>query len=628
MHPGIKSWKNLLFYAFNAFSIPLLVRTLFAPWQMDRAKGDKLDLLERVVFAVFARFLGIVSRLFLIFFGLLFCFLIFISFPIFFFFPVKISLKSLEKLGSFGAELSYGNTFYLNKHSRELFLPRAFNLYGKEKSLRMIERGLLKDTNHNVLLVGEAGVGKDTIVRHLGLLGKSGLTYPGILHKRVVKLDIEGLSLDEFEYCLREADQAGNIILVIKNIHLYESVFERLMPYLEKRHLGVVGITDFAGYDMVLKRHGEFLEQFEKVEVLPMNKENTLLSLRNHCLLNNVKHEDGALEKIVELADKYIGNQAEPTRSLLVLEELRALKKKISVQDVEEIVSDKTNVPVGVMSKNEKEILLNLEEIMKTKVIGQDKAVHQVVGALKRLRAGIGDKGKPAGSFLFLGPTGVGKTYTAKVLAKSYFGRESAMIRFDMSEYFQKDGVEVFAERLAAVVEEYPMSLVFLDELEKADRAVQHLLLQVLDEGKLTRISGRVASFKESIIIATSNAGARDIMQDPDISEDYLINLLVKNGVFAPEFLNRFSSVVMFNPLSKENMRNIARILLSDLANKILEEKGIKIKYKEETIEGVVEEGFAPEFGARSLRRAIEKLIESPLADHIIKGDIEGGIVI
>ena len=154
--------------------------------------------------------------------------------------------------------------------------------------------------------------------------------------------------------------------------------------------------------------------------------------------------------------------------------------------------------------------------------------------ALKRLRTGISDPTKPAGSFLFLGPTGVGKTYTAKILAESYFGRKNAMIRFDMSEFSQEGTLGLFSDRLAGVIEENPLSLVFFDELEKSHRNIQHLLLQVLDEGNLTRENGRVASFKESIIIATSNAGSAQIIEDPDIDKKTLVYFLIHDGIFAP----------------------------------------------------------------------------------------------
>jgi ATP-dependent Clp protease ATP-binding subunit ClpA len=410
----------LLIYAINAFSIPLLLRTLFSPWQMDKALGSKYDLLERVVFAIFSRFLGFVARAVLICIGLAFTLLVFLSLPLFLVLPIKISLESLQNLPSFGSSLSYGNTYYLNKHGRDVSTSGGLKIYGKEKALRMIERGLSKDTDHNVLLVGDTGVGKTTVINYLGHLGNSGLAYESILHHRVVRLEVESLSADEFEKCLKEATSAGNVILVIENIHAYTPLFELLMPYLAKPTLGIVVTTDFTNYDQTLKSYPEFLSKFVKVEISATTPEETLSVLSNRAVATRTKIDDDALVEIVRLAGRYVGNQSEPLRSLLIFEELRVLDKRVTIEDVRRIISDKTNMPIGAMSADERKVLIHLEDEMRKKIIGQDEAVDEVTDALKRLRAGVADPTKPAGSFLFLGPTGVGKTYTAKILAENY----------------------------------------------------------------------------------------------------------------------------------------------------------------------------------------------------------------
>lgn len=557
MHSGIQSWKNLLFYALNAFSIPLLLRTLFSPWQLDTAADSHFSWFEKFVFAIFSRFLGFVGRIILIALGLFFVFLVFLTFPIFLILPVKISLESLQDFGSIGSSLSYGNTFYLNKHGHDLNSRSAMKVYGKEKALRMIERALDKEKARNVLLVGETGVGKKTILAYLGRLGRTGLTFPGILHHRVVELEVEGMQIDAFEKAMNEALRAGNVIVVIRNIHAYVGLYEKLKQYLDKRHVGVVVTTDFASYDQVLKNHPEFLSKFEKINIEPSNFEDTLAILHNYIILERIKIKKEAVEELVRLSDRFIANEFQPLKSINLLEELRSLKKKVTIEDVRKIISDKTNMPIDTLDQDEKKILLSLEEEMKKEIIGQEEAVKEVVEALKRLRAGISDPGKPAGSFLFLGPTGVGKTYTAKILAEHYFGRRDAMIRFDMSEFALTESIENFSDRLASVVEEHPLSLVFFDELEKANRAVHNLLLQVLDEGRMTRENGRVASFKDAIIIATSNAGSKEIMHDPDISKDYLIEELVHDNIFSPEFLNRFSGIILFKPLSHGEVKKL-----------------------------------------------------------------------
>lgn len=623
MNTGIQSWKNLVIYAFNAFSIPLLFKTLFNPWENDSADKINFNFIERVAFAIISRIIGLVARILYISVGLIFTFIVVLTFPVFFFIPIKISSEYLKNLNSFGAFLSYGSTPTLNRNSHNISASPSLKIYGKEKALRMIERGLSKDNKRNILIIGETGVGKSIIISHLGRLGRSGLSFPEIRNHRVVELSVEGINLDDFDKAMNEAAQAGNVIIVIENIHEYPVLFKKLMPYLAMPKLGIIVTTHFSDYDQTLKNYPEFLSKFEKVEITPTNSEETLLTLKNNAELNKISIDQEALDEIVSLSDRFIGNQTQPLKSLLVLEELRSLHKKIGVEDVRQIISDKTNMPIGALKLEEREVLVALEKTMRDKIIGQDEAVKDVSEALRRLRTGIADPSKPAGSFLFLGPTGVGKTYTAKILAESYFGHKNAMIRFDMSEFSLVSSVKLFSDRLASVIEENPLSLVFFDELEKAHESIHHLLLQVLDEAHLTRENGRVASFKDSIIIATSNAGSSDIIANPSINKKDLINNLIREKVFAPEFLNRFSGIVLFKPLSRSEAREVARLTLGEFSDRLFRDKKIKLQITDALIDKIVDKGFDSEFGARPIKRAIEEIVENKVADYIISGKTE-----
>jgi len=628
MHPGIQSWKNLVTYAFNAFSTPLLLRTWFAPWKMDREMSKDYTILERATFHIMIRVIGFVARTVLIIIGLLCTLFAITTFPIFLVLPVKISAESLQDWPSYGASLSYGETYTLNAHSRDLASTANERMYGKDKALRMIARGLAKDENPNVLLVGDTGTGKSTLIRNLGRLGQSGLSAFGLHHHRVVELFVENLSEADFDTCLAEAAKAGNVILVVENIHAYEHLYDRMLPYLSGTELAIIGTTDFAHYDQVLKNHPEFLSKFEKVDLLGTNAEETLAILRDTARAEGMSVDVLALTEIVRLGERLVGNEREPARSLHILEELKTMRKKITILDVQQVISDKTNIPIGAIGTDERKVLAELEGTMRKKIVGQDEAVEEVSEALRRLRTGIADHNKPAGSFLFLGPTGVGKTYTAKVLAESYFGRKDAMIRFDMSEFSLPDSVTTFTDRLASVIEEAPLSLVFFDELEKSHVAIRNLFLQILDEGRLTRQSGREASFKEAIVIATSNAGSAEIMQNPAIEKKALIDTIIEKNIFAPEFLNRFSGIILFKPLTQGEAKRVASLMLYEFAERLKADKNITLEITSALVDKVAAAGFDPQFGARPIKRAIEQLVENKVAEYIMAGNTGGTLTL
>ena len=316
------------------------------------------------------------------------------------------------------------------------------------------------------------------------------------------------------------------------------------------------------------------------------------------------------------------------------------LKEEVDEEDVAEIVAKWTGVPVTKMLQGEMEKLVDMEAGLRKRVIGQDEALEAVANAVRRARAGLQDPNRPVGSFIFLGPTGVGKTETARALAEFMFDDERAMIRLDMSEYMEKHAVARMigappgyvgydeGGQLTESVRRRPYSVVLFDEIEKAHPDVFNLLLQILDDGRLTDSKGRVVSFKNTVLIMTSNLGSREIqsatenpLADRDIQNDVL---KVLRDHFKPEFLNRIDDIVVFAQLKRDQIASIIDVQLEKL-RKNLEERGIMVELDDSARELIIEEGYDPVYGARPLKRAIQSLIQNPLAVSLLKGDIASG---
>jgi len=278
--------------------------------------------------------------------------------------------------------------------------------------------------------------------------------------------------------------------------------------------------------------------------------------------------------------------------------------------------------------------------------VGQKSAITSMCNALKRASADITSRKKPVGTFLFLGPTGVGKTQTAKVLAEKYFDSAENMIRMDMNEYGNEDSVNMVIGSsdprypsegfLTRAVQDKPFSLVLLDEIEKADKKVLNLFLQILDEGHLIDGQGVKTDFRNTIIIATSNAGAQFIIdflqQNPNPDQiafkKTLLNELIKSGNYSPEFLNRFDDVILYQPLSKEETVQVASLMIGSIIKELEESKGIAVQITEDAVAAIAEKGYSPEFGAREMRRAITDTLETYVADYMLNNDVKRGDVI
>jgi len=319
----------------------------------------------------------------------------------------------------------------------------------------------------------------------------------------------------------------------------------------------------------------------------------------------------------------------------------RLLRTQVGAEEIAEVVSRMTGIPVSKMMQGEREKLLKMEERLHQRVVGQDEAVRLVSDAIRRSRAGLADPNKPYGSFLFLGPTGVGKTELCKALAAFLFDSEDHLIRIDMSEFMEKHSVArligappgyVGYEEggyLTEAVRRKPYAVILLDEVEKAHPDVFNVLLQVLDDGRMTDGQGRTVDFKNTVIVMTSNLGSQMIQQMS--GDDYqLIKLAVMGEVkaqFRPEFVNRIDEIVVFHALDEKNIKSIAKLQLA-LLEKRLAKMEIKLEVSDAALQHIAASGFDPVYGARPLRRAVQSEIENPLAKHILEGDFAAKDVI
>ena len=312
------------------------------------------------------------------------------------------------------------------------------------------------------------------------------------------------------------------------------------------------------------------------------------------------------------------------------------LKEEVGEEDIAKVVSRWTGIPVAKMMTGEREKLIHLEDVLHERVVGQDEAVKAVSEAILRARAGIKDPNRPIGSFIFLGPTGVGKTELAKTLADALFDDERSMVRIDMSEYMEKHSVSRLigappgyvgydeGGQLTEAVRRHPYSVILLDEIEKAHRDVFNVLLQILDDGRLTDGKGRVVNFKNTVIIMTSNLGSQEILNKDYAEAKAAVQAILKD-YFRPEFLNRVDDIIVFKALAKEQVKNIAAIMLKALGARLARQVKITLGWNDTALMALADQGFDPSFGARPLRRLLVHTVETALSKEIIKGNIKEG---
>lgn len=579
------------------------------------------------------------------------------------------SSENLSRSGSTGKDWACGYTITLDQYSIDKTKEISKWLYkevvGHKKEIESLEMVLSRSGLSNALIIGDPGTGKKSIIEALAQKCYSSTSLPELNGKRVVELDMISLlsriqNPEEVETILdkifQEAYYAGNVILVIDELQNFVGqkvqkagtfdISGILAKYLAIPNFQFIGITSYSGLHQNIESNPSFLEYFRKIEVSEITELETIKILQSIALGLERKYDVlivyPTIREIINLTSKYFPSIPFPKKAIDVLDEavvyVGTLKEKIVLpHHISKIISDKTQIPIGKMDFKEKEVLLNLENLIHQRIVNQSEAVEEISVAMRRARAGIASKKRPMGSFLFLGPTGVGKTETAKALAQIYFNGEEKMIRIDMSEFQAISDIPRLLGAISPVemqgllttpVRENPFSLVLLDEIEKSHPNILNLFLQVLDEGHITDGQGRKIVFTNTIIICTSNAGASEIFKSVEsgkkLNKQKMLQGLFDKNIFRPEFINRFDATVVFSPLTKENLMQIAQLSLIGL-QKNLKEKEIDFIITEPLKEQIVELSYKPEFGAREMRRVIQNNVENKIAQALLSDKLKKG---
>ncbi len=549
-------------------------------------------------------------------------------------------------------------------------------LVGREDEIQRVIQILGRRRKNNPMLVGDPGVGKSAIVEGIAIKIANDQIPPALAGKRLISLDLGSIVAGtkyrgDFEKRLKniikEVSDNPDVILFIDEFHTIVGAggasgsldaANMLKPALARGDIQCIGATTLDEFTKIVEKDGALDRRFQKIIVEHTDIAQTI-SILNRLKTNYEKHHnviytDESIEACVRMSERYITDRCLPDKAIDAMDEAGSMVRlknpqktgRVSAEDVAAVISKMTGIPSGKVAEGEGGKLMKMKQKLQGRIIGQDEAIEKVVRAIQRNRAGIKDPGKPIGTFIFFGPTGVGKTQLAKSLAEYLFDSEENMIRLDMSEYMEKfnvsrligapPGYVGFEEggQLSERVRRKPYCVVLLDEIEKAHPDVFNLLLQVMDEGRLTDSNGRVVSFRNTIVIMTSNVGSRELDEygsgvgfntaGKNISENRksVLEKAVRKA-FPPEFINRVDEQVFFNSLTKTDIENIIDIEIKGLKARVAD-VGFKLTITPAAKKFVAEAGYDPKFGARPLKRAIQKYIEDPVSEQIIADRMQG----
>lgn len=574
----------------------------------------------------------------------------------------------------------------IERFSRDMtelaFQGKLEHLVGREVELDRLIRTISRKTKNNPCLIGEPGVGKTAIVEGLATRMAKGNVPDTLKNKRLLSLDLAAMVAgtkyrgefeERMEKVIAEAAADGDVLLFLDEIHTLigaggsEGALDAaniLKPALSRGQIQIIGATTVDEYRKRIEKDPALERRFQPILVEESTEEETLEILEGikegYEKHHGVVISEDAIQAAVQLSARYINDRFMPDKAIDVLDEAAAkarLKRKknskkeivITEKEIAGVISEQTKIPLNKLTETETNRLRKLESVLHKRIIAQDEAVSAIASAVRRGRVGLKDPSRPIGSFLFLGPTGVGKTELARALAEALFGRDDALIRVDMSEYMESHSVSKLigsppgyvgydeGGQLSEKIRRNPYCVLLFDEIEKAHPDIYHVLLQILDDGHITDAQGRKIDFKNTIIIMTSNAGAEKIVApkklgfSADESEEANYAKM-REGVmdeikkiFKPELLNRIDEIQVFHALSEADVKKVLKLQIKELAARVKMNMGITLSVQAAAEDFLMKKGFDPKYGARPLRRAIQTNLEDELALAVLAGDIKAG---